>query len=77
MLKKHSCEKLIDYLQGDEHLKILFEYSPAVQEWKMTFEQYADQKEVDMGEADFEGELSLSVEMTVHFCPYCGIKFEE
>ncbi len=74
---KHSCNKLISYLERDKYIQIFINYNTEAESWFLIYENYADQQEVKMGEAEEEGELLISVGMRIEFCPFCGAKLSE
>lgn len=43
-------------------------------QWQMHNIHYADQQEVDIGEAEYVGEITYHSMIIVNYCPFCGAK---
>jgi len=70
---KHLCDQLLLHLGEDRYINVYLSFNTEAESWFLIYENYADQQEVRTGEADSEGELLISIEMAVQFCPFCGV----
>ncbi len=73
MDKMHCCNGLKLDQKGDEDNSISIQYDDKADGWLFIYRRYADDKEVEMGEAEYKGELVFGLETKISFCPYCGI----
>ncbi len=77
MDKMHCCNELKLDQSGDEDNSISIQYDDKADDWLFIYRRYADDKEVEMGEAEYKGELVFGLETKIYFCPYCGIKLPQ
>ncbi len=73
-VKTHCCNELKLDQDGDEDDSLFMQYDHEAKSWMLVYKSYADDKEVEMGEAEYRGELVFSIELKINFCPYCGLK---
>ncbi len=70
--KEHICAG--ETLANDSETKII--YGPTVDKewdsWIFQISSIADQKEVEMGEAEYVGELLYQTQLAIAYCPFCG-----
>lgn len=70
----HKCNQLKNAWPLDDYLKFFIKKNSEMGKWQIIYEHYADEQEVKMGEAEYEGELLTGLEFPITFCPYCGEK---
>jgi hypothetical protein len=44
--------------------------------WELHMLHFAEKEEVDIGEAEYEGQLTYHSLMRVNYCPFCGEKLQ-
>ena len=70
----HNCQRLVDIHRPDRFNRIkIYEQK---NRWYICYSRFANKKEVEIGEADVEGELLLEVDFQIHYCPFCGEKLK-
>jgi len=72
-IKEHICPEARCF---DDETRII--YGPSINNdwgsWILQITHLADKKEVEMGEAEFVGELTHQVELAIKYCPFCGVE---
>jgi hypothetical protein len=73
-ITEHRCERVLDSERDrDEYLKI----RSFNETWVLHKFHYACEKCVYDGEAQYEGELMSVFDVSINFCPYCGLRLNE
>lgn len=75
-MSKHLCDQLKNHPISDSKDTGICICQDTSSYWFFRYESYADAEDIRMGEADCEGDVVLSIETIIYFCPYCGIKLK-
>jgi len=76
MEKQHVCTVLSTRNNIDNQTNISIGLDSSADVWIIAYKDYADQKMVEMGEAESVGEITLEVTFPIEFCPFCGKKMK-
>ncbi|NIB42841.1 hypothetical protein HBA55_24760 [Pseudomaricurvus alkylphenolicus] len=71
--KEHRCAEN-QYPKSDRLVHCISSRDQAQDNWQLHCIHYADQEEVDIGEAEYVGEITYHSMILVNFCPFCGEK---
>lgn len=71
--KEHRC-KANQFPTLDRLVHCVTRHDEAHPAWELHGIHYADEHEVNMGEAQYLGEITYHSVIEVHFCPFCGEK---
>jgi hypothetical protein len=66
----HSCKEIEALNQSSSTSAVLQVFS---KHWVLHYFSFADDKCVEDGEAQYEGEIIIIVDIQVTYCPYCGL----
>lgn len=70
---EHACSKN-DFPKFDRLVHCVSSYGELVDLWQLHNIHYADEKEVEIGEAEYIGEVTYHSMIIVNYCPFCGEK---
>ncbi|MFA7555180.1 MAG: hypothetical protein WCY88_13095 [Spongiibacteraceae bacterium] len=74
--QEHSCNENT-YPKADRFVHCIASQDESKDAWQMHSIHYADEYEVEMGEADYVDEITYHSMIVVNYCPFCGINLKQ
>lgn len=72
---EHQCAAN-PFPQNDRLLHCVAVQDQPVDQWQLHNLHFADAEEVELGDAEYEGELTYHSVIEVNFCPFCGDRLQ-
>lgn len=74
--QEHQCSKN-EFPEADRFVHCSASQDEKKDAWQMHSIHYADEYEVEMGEADHVGEITYHSMIVVNYCPFCGVELNQ
>tara|TARA_B110000977_G_C10873083_1_gene414435 strand:- start:288 stop:686 length:399 start_codon:yes stop_codon:yes gene_type:complete len=74
--KEHVCLEN-DFPKFDRVLHCLTSFEETLDEWQLHCLHYADEQEVELGEAEYVDEVTYHSMISISYCPFCGVNLLE
>ena len=74
--REHVCLEN-DFPKFDRVLHCLTSFEETLDEWQLHCLHYADEQEVELGEAEYVDEVTYHSMISISYCPFCGVNLLE
>ncbi len=69
--QEHTCSENL-FPTADRIVHCISSHDVKVDSWQLHNIHYATAEEVEIGEAEFEGEITYHSMIVINYCPFCG-----